>query len=180
MKVTDRYATAVRSSCLTVDPRTTFSDTDVLGAMGLAARELKKEDKHSLAVALERLFLGDNSASVEIVDALATKLRNKAAEDHLKMTAGQCRDVARACLAWHRHGTCRPCGGHGKLPIEGTPHLGEESCPVCMGRGQYPFEIQFREEWRGLAVWLVEFMKREQGRAGPAAMRKLAPKLDLE
>ncbi|MDN8612778.1 hypothetical protein [Variovorax ginsengisoli] len=178
MKVTDRYASAVRSSCLTVDERTTFSDTDVLGAMGLAARALTSEG-HPLAVALERLFAGDNGASIEIVEVLATMIRGKAPALRLKLTTTQAVDMARACLAWHRDGVCRPCGGHGTLVIPGSRTLGVQQCKPCRGHGKIPFERQFRVEWRDLAAWLVAEMEREQGRAGPAAMKALAPRLDF-
>lgn len=55
--ITDRYASAVNSHSLTVDPRTTMSDTDVLAAMGWASRQVP------MAVALERLFAGDSTAA---------------------------------------------------------------------------------------------------------------------
>ncbi len=38
MKITERYSSAVNSSDLTTKPDTRWSDTDVLGATGLAAR----------------------------------------------------------------------------------------------------------------------------------------------
>ena len=42
-----------------------------------------------------------------------------------------------------------------------------------------PFEANFRQEWQELARWLVSEMARESGKAGPAATRKLAPRLEL-
>jgi hypothetical protein len=62
MKIVDRYASAVRASSLKSEPDTTYSASDVLGAMGLAGK------RHPLAVALTRLFTGDNTASGDIVN----------------------------------------------------------------------------------------------------------------
>lgn len=178
MSITDRYATAVRSSCLTVDERTTYSDTDVLGAMGLADRTLTLRG-HPLAVALERLFMGDNGASVRIVEVLAQMARGKAPALRTDITATQAVDMARACLAWHRDGVCKPCGGHGQHVIPNTKTLGGAICKPCKGTGRIPFERQFRHEWQELARWLVSEMNREQGRAGPEAMKAIAPRLDF-
>lgn len=178
MKVTERYATAIRSSCLTVDERTTYSDTDVLGAMGLADRTLKKEG-HPLSVALQRLFMGDNGAALQIVEVLSQMARGKAASLRTDITYTQAQQMAQACLAWHRDGTCKPCGGHGVMVIDGSKTLGGAICKPCRGTGRIPFEKQFPHQWHELARWLVAEMEREQGRAGPAAMRAIAPRLDL-
>lgn len=37
MKIQERYSAAINSKSLVSDPDTTWSDTDVLGAMGLAS-----------------------------------------------------------------------------------------------------------------------------------------------
>lgn len=182
MSIADRYATAIRSSCLTVDYRTDRSDTDVLGAMGLADRELtdgrtwdgRHVPKAPLAVSLERLFLGDNTAAFTIVRELTEWLRGKAPAMRLKMTEVQCGDMAKACLAWHRDSICKHCGGHGQGLIKGSRTLGGSICKHCKGTGRIPFERQFRHEHRDLARWLVGEMEREQGRAAPAAMKKIA------
>jgi hypothetical protein len=178
MRITDRYATAVHSSCLTVDERTTFSDTDVIGAMGLADRSLTAGG-HPLAVALERMFVGDNGAANKIVEVLACMVRAKAPSMRVGLTHTQAVDMAQACLAWHRDSVCKPCGGHGQHVIKGSTTIGGALCKPCKGTGHIPFEQQFRIEWRELARWLVIEMEREQGRAGPAAMRKIAPSLDF-
>ncbi len=173
MKIQERYATAIRSSCLDVDERTTYSDTDVLGSYGLAAKV------HPLAVALERLFSGDNGAATEIVETLADLAWRRAIKTGIKLRRVESVDMARACLAWHRDGTCKDCGGHGQMVIKGSTTIGGAICKACRGTGRIPFERQFKHEWRALAAWLVAEMECEQGRAGPAAMRKLAPKLDF-
>jgi len=190
MKILDRYASAVRSSCLTVDERTSYSDTDVLGAMGLAHRDLSEGrtwskgrqvpiPKAQLAVPLERLFMGDNSAAQEIVEIMVEWLRGKAPALRMKMTTLQCGDMAKACLAWHRDGVCKHCGGHGQSVIKGSTTIGGAICKHCRGTGRILFEKQFRHEHRDLARWLVGEIEREQGRAGPAAMRKIAAQLHL-
>lgn len=173
MLIQDRYASAIRSSNLQTDERTTYSDTDVLGAFGLAGRE------HPLAVALQRLFLGDNGAASEIVEMLAQMARGKANASRLKMTVIQAEGMAKACLAWHRHSACAPCGGHGLLVIPGTKTLGSQECKACRGTGKRPFEQEFHHSFRGIAIWLVSEMEREQARAGAEAMKKIAPKLEL-
>jgi hypothetical protein len=173
MRIQDRYATAIHSSCLTVDDRTTYSDTDVLGAFGLASRE------NELAVALERLFAGDNGASASVVAVLAQMAQGKATALRIKVGATQAVDIAQACLAWHRDGACKPCGGHGVLKVRGTNALGVQECKPCKGHGKVAFESVIHHSWRDLARWLVAAMERAQAIAGPAAMARLAPRLEL-
>lgn len=169
----ERYAVAIRSRNLAINPLSTFSDTDVLGGMGLAGKD------HPLAVALQRLFAGDNGAASEVVVVLAEMVRNKANSLRIKMAETQSADMARACLAWHRDGACKPCGGHGVTVITGTKILGAQQCKRCRGTGKRPFEREFHESFRDLARWLVSEMEREQAKAGPAAMAKIAPRLGL-
>lgn len=169
----ERYSVAIRSRNLVVNPLTTFSDTDVLGGMGLAGKD------HPLAVALQRLFAGDNAAASEVVVVLAEMVRNKASSKRIKMAETQAVDMARACLAWHRDGMCKPCGGHGITLIVGTKTLGSQECKACKGTGRRHFEREFHESFQPLAQWLVAEMEREQAKAGPAAMAKIAPRLDF-
>lgn len=171
--IQERYSSAVRSKNLVVDALTTFSDTDVLGAMGLAGKE------NPLAVALQRLFAGDNGAADEVVADLAKMLRGKAPRMQIKITEVQAADMAKACLAWHRDGSCHECGGHGVYVISGTKTLGAQECKACKGEGKRPFDREFHQSFRVLANWLVAEMEREQAKAGPAAMAKIAPKLDF-
>lgn len=171
MLIQDRYASAIRSSNLGVDVRTTYSDTDVLGAFGLAAKE------HPLAVALQRLFLGDNKAAREIVALLAGEAWKKARGLGVKFNRVQSEDMARACLAWHRDSSCKACGGHGVLVIKGTKTLGTQDCKVCKGTGKRAFEREFPVDQRDLAGWMVAEMERHQARAGGVAMAKIAPSL---
>jgi len=187
-RITDRYASAVHSSNLGVDEKTYMSDTDVLGAFGIADRVLTEGHTSDgtpvrpcpLAVPLERLFAGDNNAVYEIVRMLADMAWHKARDLKVKLNRSQSTDMARACLAWHRDGTCKPCGGHGKTLIPGTKTHSAHDCQPCRGSGKIMFEQQFRREQRELARWLVAEMARAAGYAGPAAMKALAPQLNLE
>lgn len=179
MKIIDRYAGAIHSSNLKHDERSSNSDTDVLGAFGLADRRLAATD-HPLAVPLTRLFMGDGAASRVIVEVLADMARGKAPALHTDITQTQAVDMARACLAWHRDSACKSCGGHGQLVIKGSTTIGGAICKACKGTGRIQFEKQFRFQWRDLARWLVAEMEREQGRAGPEAVRALGASFNLE
>lgn len=196
--IRERYSSAVHSGSLTVDEKTTYSDSDVLGAHGLADKHLTAGfvttgpdgqgypvKPAPLAVGLERLFAGDNSATHAIVRALAEMVFEQSWVEKVKLSRVQADDMARACLAWHRGGTCKACGGHGKTLIPGTKTHSDHDCQACYDRrlgaatGKIPFERNFRQEWQPLARWLVVEMERESGRAGQAAMRAIAPKLDF-
>lgn len=171
--ITDRYASAVNSRSLTVEPRTRMSDTDVLGAYGLASRVTP------LGVALERFFAGDGREAANIVTELSQAAHRHSFKLDCRISRVECDDMAKACLAWHRNGTCRACGGHGYLISPGTPTLSERECPACNNTGRRPLEQEFGLEHRELARWMVAELARETGRAGPEAMRALAPKLEL-
>lgn len=187
MKIQDRYASAVRSSNLGVDGKTVMSDSDTLGAYGLADRALTTGRAGDgtpvrpcpLAVPLERLFAGDNNAAYEIVRMMSEMAFHHSFTLRLKISRVECTDMAKACLAWHRDGVCQPCEGRGYALIPGTKTLSDRECPTCRGSRKMPFERQFRTEWRELARWLVSEMARASGHAGPAAMRALAPSLEL-
>lgn len=173
MKILDRYAGAVRSSNMGSDPDTVYSDSDVVGAAGLAAK------RAPLGVALMRLFSGDNHAVGEIVRILSAKAVGKAYRIGNEIAGVEADDVARAVLAWHRDGACKPCGGHGQKLIPGTTTIGDDKCPACRGTGRVSFDRQFSMEKLELARWLVAELEREMAIAGPEAMRMLAPRLDL-
>lgn len=179
MRISDRYASAVRSSRLVIDPLTTYSDTDTLGAYGIADRRLTSTS-HSLAVALARLFTGAGS-SQEIMLELCRMLQGKSRHMGLKLSRTQAIEVAAACLAWHKDSACKPCGGHGFLVMPGMPVMSDKRCPVCRGDGRRTreFERSLRPEWRDIAGWLIAEMESEMGRAGPAAMAAIAPSLDF-
>ena len=183
MNIHNRYASAVHSSNLKSRPDTYDSDTDVLGAMGIADRRLSAGEghfsKHPLAVPLERLFTGDSTAAGEIIRILAEIIRGKAHALRIRMTEVQASDMARITLGWFRHPVCRVCGGHGFKVIKNTTTLGDSRCRPCNGTGKVRLELAFRVEQRELVSWVLAQMEREAGMAGPAALRALAPSLEL-
>lgn len=168
----DRYASAIRSSHLRSEAGR-VTDVDVLGAAGIAAK------RSALPMALARLFVGDARAADEIVGILSALLRDRSMHTAPDLKRTQADDIARAVLAWHRDGVCKPCGGHGYERIDGTPALSERECGACQGTGRRLFERQFRAAWRPHARWLLSVVEVEMSEAGPAAMRALAPSLEL-
>ena len=188
MKILDRYASAVFSGNLKPQHASVMGDTDVLGAMGLDDKALTS-GQHSngtpcrpapMAVALERLFTGDNSAAFEIVQLLADQATRQSWRLRVNIKPTQALRMAQACLAWHRNGACRPCGGLGQTLMPGTRTLSGHECQVCRGTGKVLFEQQFRQEHQELARWLLSEITRECGRAGPVGMKKLAEKFNLD
>jgi hypothetical protein len=186
MRILDRYDSAVRTSHIESSPdpdETVCLSSDVLGAFGFAAhpspiREDGSERRSSpLAIALTRLFTGDNHAAGTIVAILAHQAWERAAKLRIDLKRTQAHDISCAVLAWLRDGTCKACNGHGFDLIPGAPHLSGANCHRCKGTKKVPFDRQFPVEWRVLAAWLRAEVEREQSRAGPAAMAKLAAKM---
>ncbi len=190
-----RYSSAVHSRNLTVksaknntdDAETVIGDPEVLGAFGLADRNLTRGHDGQgrsftpapLAVPLERLFAGDHRAAHEIVCILAYEAFIEARRTKVNLSRVQAHDMARAVLAWFRNGACQPCGGRGFPLIKDSPVQSANECDSCDGTGKIAFDANFRHEWKPLARWLKEQMEIESGRAGPAAMRALSERMDL-
>jgi hypothetical protein len=181
----ERYATAVNSKKLTVEERTRQSDSDVLGAYGLADKALQERrgprPASPLAVPLERLLMGgDDRVALDICRMLAGMVwRQARAYRNLRVTYRQAEDMAKSCVAWFRHGTCKACGGHGFSLIPGTVSLSANECEPCEGTGKRPLETEFPKSHSELVRWTVSEMERALGVAGPEAMEKLAPRLEL-
>ena len=89
-KILDRYAGAVHSSNLSVKETTVYSDSDVLGAAGLAGK------RHALAMALTRLMSGDKQATHDTVRVLAELAWGKAHSLDMKLKRTQATDLAKA------------------------------------------------------------------------------------
>jgi hypothetical protein len=172
MRITERYSQAVNSDNLSVDERTTFSDTDVLGASGLAAK-----NGHALGIALTRLFADGKPGPVvlELTEMAFKRSRTL----RLKFSRVEAEDLSKAVLAYYRHGICLPCGGTGYTVIKDTPIQGDE-CSHCLATGKLNFDRQFPHETRDLARWLSQEIDRAQAAAGSAAMAMLAPRLSLD
>ena len=184
-RIIDRYSTAINSCNLSSKEGTTYSDSDVLGAAGLAGKDRLADGRPGapLGMALMRLFSGDNRAAAEIVVIMSDMAWRKAQAGSIKLRRVQADDLARAVLAWHRDGTCKPCGGHGYAVIGassgGRGVVSDQECPACRGSGRVAFEAQFLVAHREIARWLQYEIEREQSRAGQAAMAALAPRLEL-
>jgi hypothetical protein len=174
MSFAEGYAKAVRAKNLRSEPDTDRSPSDLLGAAGLAGK------RRPLAMALLRLFSGDNHASREIVELLGQMLVSRAwAIDAIAVSQAEAVTIGAMVLAWHRDGVCKPCGGHGFQLIDGAPSLSGYACVHCHGSRKVPFESQFTAAQASHALWLRERIEREQALAGAAAMQMLAPRLDL-
>lgn len=182
--LTERYATAIHSSNLASTPRSRMADSDVLAAVGIADRELTEGRTSKgdavrpapLAVALERLLTGgDNRAVHAVVRIMADAVWRKARADKAhKLTHRQATDLAQMVLAWHRHGVCKACGGHGCELIPGTRTLGNVACRQCRGHKKIPLEKTLKGLPVDLGRWLAAEVDRNLGRAGERAMAHLA------
>jgi hypothetical protein len=169
MRLLERYSQAVNSDNLSVDARTTWSDTDVLGAAGLAGKH------NPLGLALTRLFADGRPeyALAHLTDMAFKRARTL----DMRFSRPEAIELAQAVLGWHRFGTCQPCGGTGFMVIKDTPVHGDE-CSHCRSTGQIPFDPQFAPAWLDLARWLSDEIGRAQASAGSDAMRALADRME--
>jgi hypothetical protein len=125
------------------------------------------------------MFAGDSSAASTIVSILSGIIRGKAKSLRIDMTVTQATDMAKATLGWFRAPACRVCSGHGFKIIKGTKTLGDSRCHPCNGTGKVQLEQLYRVEQRELVRWVMAQLEREANMAGPAAMKALAPSLEL-
>lgn len=190
MTIIDRYASAATATRnMRSDPDTRCSDSDAVGAVGLAGKSARTSATGEtypgspLAMGLLRLFVGDNRGASEVVAVMAEMAHRFAGKSHVRLKRVQAEDMARAVLAWHRDGICKVCGGHGFDLTPGDRDtrraLTDRPCPACKGSGRIPFDRQFTIEHLLVARWLLRRVEEEQSKAGPAAMAALAPRMDL-
>ncbi len=173
MSFVDHYTTAVHARSLRSNPDTTRSDSDVLGAAGLASKRVP------LGIGLMRLFAGDNNAAPALVEILADTARDYCEREKIKVRHVEQRDIAQVVLRWFRESRCDPCHGRGKLVIPGTTTL-RDTCKACKGAGRKSFDRQFHGVLQlAIARHLRDRIEREQGMAGAEAMKALAPRLEL-
>lgn len=185
--IQQRYPSAVNSNNLAMDASTLMSDSDTLAAMGRADHALttgRSFDGRSippspLAVPLQRLLAGDNNESYAVVRLLTAMTHAHSFKIKTKISHKEAGDMARACLAWMRSGACSTCYGRRWLLVPGTQSLSDTECTACQGTGKMPFEDHFEPSRRELARWAVSQLENAMGRAGPEAMKALAPRLDL-
>lgn len=174
--ITDQYASAARSGNMRSKADTTRSDSDVVGAFGLMGKQ------RPLAAALCRLLLaGDDLATRDVVQELAAIIEGRAWRTNVPITRLEAEDMGKAVLAWYRNGTCTHCDGLGFDKVPGVPALSGNACRHCDPRhpGKVPFTAAFPMERIELAWFTLDKIEREIALAGPAAMAKLAPQLEL-
>lgn len=173
MWINERYAGAISSKDLKSDERTTFSDSDVLAAMGLAGKATP------LGVALARLLAGDVRAAADVVAVLGAGIVGHAFRNRpgREISLADARQIAAVVLDWFRDSACRVCGGVGFQRIEGAPSLSDNPCPVCRGSGKRNFDGMFDANDRGLARWAAAEIERKQASAGAIAMRLIAQRM---
>lgn len=198
MTISDRYASAVNATSLRPTgirgrdedrPQT----VEVLASYGLADRTLtdgvdrqgKRTPPAPLAVPLARLLSGDSRAVHEIVRILAGMGFDHSYSLGEKVAIGECRRLAKATIAWFRHGRCTQCGGHGYERIPGVPALSGRACKHCQG-GKIPFAESIRQDKAfgarlvPVAEWMRDTVEQSVGRAGPQALRHLSVKASLD
>jgi hypothetical protein len=170
LKIIERYASAVRSSNLRSKEATTYSDPDVIGAFGLAAKT------EPLGAALHRLFTGDNRAAQAVIEALSGKLM---AHFPTSLTESESLSVAGGVLKWNQSNVCPHCKGRGSELIQGSPTLSDRECKHCRGTGKKLFEKQFHRDKIKYADWAQLQIDIALPAAGQAAMKSIAASLDL-
>ncbi len=173
----ERYRVAVHSSDLSVNPRTSRSDSDVAGAYGLADKRLCAGRDHDgefppspLSVPLAQFLAGDHRQVAPITETLSLMAYKRSR--YLKVSC-DADYMARAAMAWYMFGRCDHCGGRKKELIPGTPMLSDRDCGHCKGTGKIPFAESFPEGLQELARWLTDSLEREAKKANPAAKKAI-------
>lgn len=165
MDIQERYETARNSSNLKSLERTSFSDSDILAASGMAGQ------KNSDAMLLWQVAFQDKtSAKLKLVEMLSERLMRQMLKHRW---TGNPRTVAMECVAWMLHGTCQPCGGLGYKVIPGTPSLSDELCGHCHGTGKVALPETYAH------AWLSSYMQILTAVAGGQVMDKLAGDMNL-
>lgn len=187
----NRYAAAVHSGNLASKPDTVMSDSDVLGAAGFAGKAMRCAENENmrrkgapLAMALVRMFVGDDPHGRAVVPILMRMLSVEAHRRGDDVTERSANILALTVLDWHRDPTCKVCGGHGYQVVSGTlgerAVIGDKPCRACRGSARRPFGALFARDRLQLALWLRDRVEAETSRAAPEAMAALAPRLTFE
>lgn len=164
MKIHERYSVARNTSNLAVNPRTSLSASDVLGAAGMAGQE------YELALLLwSVLYQGKIQAKVALVNHLSRDLRNQMEQ---KRWTGDPVVITKEVIGWWFNGVCKSCKGRGYEVLKGTPHLSERLCKACHGAKMVALP-------RGdTYTWLANRMDTLTAIASGAIMRKLAKQIN--
>jgi hypothetical protein len=163
LKIVERYASAVRSSNLRSIERTTISDSDVIGAVGLASKT------DYLGALLLRFELGDNRAARECAGVMAHRAHVHFPKLHPRTAV----DLASALLAFTRSDVCPDCNGLGREVIAGTPTLGTKECKTCGGTGKKRIDRQFAKEHMPVVDWMYHWVSRAKHEAAHIAAEKV-------
>jgi len=163
LRIIDRYASAIRSSNLRSIERTTHSDSDVIGAVGLASKT------DYLGALLLRFELGDNKAARECAGVLA----NRACIQFPKLHPRTAVDIASALIAFSRSDVCTDCNGLGCEVIPGTPTLSKKECRTCRGTGKKRIDKQFSKEHMPIVDWMYAWVSRARHEAASMAAERV-------
>lgn len=163
MKIIERYASAIRSSNLRSIERTTQSDSDVIGAVGLASKT------DYLGALLLRFELGDNKAARECAGVLAHRAHVQFPKLHPRTAV----DIASALIAFSRDDVCESCNGLGREVIPGTPTLGTKECPTCRGTGKKRIDKQFPKEHMQVVDCMYAWVSRAKHEVARMAAEKI-------
>lgn len=170
LRITERYSSAIRSSNLRSSECTTYSDPDVIGAFGMAAKS------EPFGVALHRLFAGDMREAGSLLLHLAAMITGQFPS---KLTRQEAKGVAAGVLAWNISNTCHHCGGLGREMIPGSPTLSDRECKACKGTGKKRFEKQFHRSKIRFADWAQMQIQIAMPNATHLANKFIAPPQDI-
>lgn len=165
--ISERYSTARQTSDLTVSPLTSMAPADVLGAVGMAAKD--KEIEVAILL-MEVTYQGRSQSRNKLADILGNQLNARMAKD--RRLKGNAWVIAKEVLAWHLDGVCKPCGGLGYEKIPGTPTLSDRLCPVCEGNKRVALPHDSLAH-----TWLANHVERLTAIAGGEVMKRLASQI---
>jgi hypothetical protein len=170
--IQERYAQAIRSSNLTCDVNTTFSDLDVIGAMAFADARLSRRDEWGRsrpgACGISRLLAGDDREAKRAVQSVAHRVWARAASAGFDLVWKDAENIAKSCFAWMEHGGCRICAG--SMSKRAT-------CSNCDGSGRISFVKGFSAEHYPFAKWAVQEIVADLSVAGAEAGRAIAEQM---
>jgi hypothetical protein len=95
------------------------------------------------------------------------------------LKTSEAKSVAAGVLDYNRDSVCAACHGRGRELIPGSPTLSDRECQHCRGTGKKRFEKQFHRDKLRYADWAQQQIDAAAPRAGQAAMKAIAPSLEL-
>jgi hypothetical protein len=172
----DRYARAIESSRLVIDPDR-LTDADVLLAAGWATQG---DPSRMLALKLYRLQVGryrDGLASAleEAERMLNGRLQRTGRKSGLPPSAR--RAIVVATVRHWLDAACPYCEGRGHNVIDGTKTLSSENCRACYGAGKTPLLHIVPRAHVEHAQWLEDELNRLLGLVFGELARRIAQDL---